>query len=150
MWGNMGLQQQPVAVRRRIAPPPAAAKLYMIVSDYADSQLIALVMDTTHRIMTVPVKHYTIREPGVRAVPILMMDFDPIGQVRITVLGAVEIIADPLAVAYTAGVDPQVVGRDKAWRRRRLLARRANASLSALELSGNSVGTNYAAAPAGR
>ena len=78
MWGNMGFQQQPVAVRRRITPPPAAAKLHMIVSDYADSQLIALVMDTAHRIMAVPVKQYTIREPGVRAVPILMMDFDPI------------------------------------------------------------------------
>jgi hypothetical protein len=41
--------------------------------------LMALVMGTVHRIMTVPVKQSQVREPVVRAVPILIrMDFDPI------------------------------------------------------------------------
>src|SRR5262249_21098357 len=48
--------------------------------------LMALVMGTVHRIMTVPVKQSKVREPVVRAVPILMMDFDPItaGEVQST------------------------------------------------------------------
>jgi hypothetical protein len=48
--------------------------------------LMALVMGTVHRIMTVPVKQSQVREPVVRAVPILMMDFDPIttGEVQST------------------------------------------------------------------
>lgn len=86
MWGNMRFQPQPVTVSRRIAPPLAAAKLHVIVSDHADSQLMAFVMGIVHRIMTVPVKQYTVREPGIRAAPILMMDFDPItdGEVQST------------------------------------------------------------------
>jgi hypothetical protein len=35
---KMALQEQLVTVRKRIAPPPAAAKLHVIVSDHAASQ----------------------------------------------------------------------------------------------------------------
>jgi hypothetical protein len=74
MWGNMGFQPQPVTVSRRIAPPLAAAKLHVIVSDHADSQLMALVIGIVHRIMTVPVKQYTVRELGIRAASILLLE----------------------------------------------------------------------------
>jgi hypothetical protein len=40
--------------------------------------LMARVMGTVHRIMTVTVAQHKVGEPRVRAVPILMMHFDPI------------------------------------------------------------------------
>jgi hypothetical protein len=47
---------------------------------------MALVMGTMHRIMTVTVKQLKVGEPRVRAVPILMMHFDPVmcGEVQST------------------------------------------------------------------
>ena len=40
--------------------------------------LMARVMGTVHRIMTVAMKQHKVGNPGVCAVPILMMDFEPI------------------------------------------------------------------------
>jgi hypothetical protein len=40
--------------------------------------MMARIMGTVHRIMTVVVKQHKVGDPIVRAVPILMMDFDPI------------------------------------------------------------------------
>jgi hypothetical protein len=48
--------------------------------------LMALVMGTMHRIMTVTVEQHKVREPMIRAVPIPMMNFHPIlsGEVQST------------------------------------------------------------------
>jgi hypothetical protein len=47
---------------------------------------MARVMGTVHRIMTVTVKQLKVGEPIVRAVPILMMHFEPVmcGEVQST------------------------------------------------------------------
>jgi hypothetical protein len=48
--------------------------------------LLARVMGTVHRIMTVTVKEHKVGESMVHAVRILMMDFDPItgGEIQTT------------------------------------------------------------------
>jgi hypothetical protein len=48
--------------------------------------LMALVMGTMHRIMTVTVEQHKVHEPVIRAVPIPMMNFQPIigGEVQST------------------------------------------------------------------
>jgi hypothetical protein len=57
MWGNTGFRPEPVTVSRRITPLPAAAKLHVIVSDHADSQLMALVMGIMHPTFRTALRH---------------------------------------------------------------------------------------------
>jgi hypothetical protein len=68
--------------------------------------LMALVMGTVHRIMTVTVKQHKVREPMIRAVPILM-NFHPIigGEVQST-------------PSTLAALDPQACLR--LWRKARI------------------------------
>jgi hypothetical protein len=69
--------------------------------------LMALVMGTVHRLMTVTVKQHKVREPIIRAGPIPMMDFHPImcGEVQST-------------PSTLAALDPQEFLR--LWRKARI------------------------------
>ena len=50
---TLALQPHTVMVRKRIAPLPAVAKLYVTVADHAVFNLTVYVMGTMHRIMSI-------------------------------------------------------------------------------------------------
>jgi hypothetical protein len=69
--------------------------------------LMARVMGTVHRIMTVAMKEHKVGNPVVCAVPILMMDFEPIfcGKVQMTPpTFTVLSLQEPLVLWRQAGI----------------------------------------------